>query len=158
MSNQLVEDTELKSGGVYTAVGTYSHHEIVALVVKLSEKTEIEIPKLLNVFGHHLFGVFVKAYHHFFLGVDNCFDFFKNIDNYIHVEVLKLYPDAELPKFEIEESSNNKLVLVYTSVRRMSDLAVGLMEEAANHFNEDITITKELITPDGESVRFILTK
>lgn len=81
MSNQLVEDTELKSGGVYTAVGTYSHHEIVALVVKLSEKTEIEIPKLLNVFGHHLFGVFVKAYHHFFVGVDNCFDFFKNIDN-----------------------------------------------------------------------------
>ena len=94
----------------------------------------------------------------FFLGVDNCFDFFKNIDNYIHVEVLKLYPDAELPKFEIEESSNNKLVLVYTSVRRMSDLAVGLMEEAANHFKEDIAITKELITPDGESVRFILTK
>ena len=40
----------------------------------------------------------------------------------------------------------------------MSDLAVGLMEEAANHFKEDIAITKELITPDGESVRFILTK
>lgn len=158
MSNQLVEETDLKSGGVYTAVGTYSHHEIVSLVVKLSEKTEIEIPKLLNVFGHHLFGVFVKSYKQFFEGVDSCFDFLKNIDNYIHVEVLKLYPDAELPKFEIEESSNNKLVLVYTSVRRMSDLAVGLMEEAAKHFNEDISITKELITPDGESVRFILTK
>ena len=158
MSIQLVEDTELKSGGVYTAVGTYSHHEIVALVVKLSEKTEIEIPKLLNVFGHHLFGVFVKAYHHFFVGVDNCFDFFKNIDNYIHVEVLKLYPDAELPKFIIEEEAENKLVLVYSSARKMSDLAVGLMEGAANYFNETIDIKKEMISENGENVRFILTK
>lgn len=158
MSNQLVEETNLPSGGVYTSVGTYSHHEIVSLVVKLSEKTEIEIPKLLNVFGHHLFKVFFKAYSQFFEGVNGCFTFLKNVDRYIHVEVLKLYPDAQLPKFEIEEDSENKLVLIYTSMRKMSDLAEGLMEGAAIHFKEDITITKEFITPDGESVRFILTK
>jgi len=158
MSNQLVEETNLDSNGVYTAVGTYSHHEIVALVVKLSEKTGMEVPKLLNVFGHHLFTVFVNAYKQFFVGVNTCFEFFKNIDQYIHVEVLKLYPDAELPKFEIEEESENKLVMVYTSARKMSELAVGLMEAAAKYFNEDISISKELLTPDGESVRFILTK
>lgn len=28
------------------------------------------------------------------------FQFLKNIENYIHVEVRKLYPDAELPTFE----------------------------------------------------------
>jgi len=40
----------------------------------------------------------------------------------------------------------------------MSDLAVGLMEGAANYFNETIDIKKEMISENGENVRFILTK
>ena len=32
MVDDLIDDCDLPSGGVYTAVGTYSHEEIVALV------------------------------------------------------------------------------------------------------------------------------
>lgn len=158
VADRLVNETELASGGIYTAVGTYSHQEIVVLVVKLSEISEIPLPKLLNAFGHHLFKVFEKSYNQFFENVDSCFDFLSKIENYIHVEVLKLYPDAELPKFEVLAHSDKTLVMQYESKRSMSDLAEGLMEAAAIHFKEPISVEKEMLEGDGSKVKFTLTK
>lgn len=96
VADLLVKETDLASGGVYTAVGTYSHQEIVALVVKLSEISKIPLPQLLNAFGHHLFKVFLNTYSQFFEHVNGCFEFLANIDTYIHVEVLKLFARRRL--------------------------------------------------------------
>ena len=51
MVDKLLANTELPSGGIYTSVGTYSHTEMVSLVVKLSQETSIPIPDLLRVFN-----------------------------------------------------------------------------------------------------------
>ena len=139
-------------------MGTYSHQEIVALVVKLSEISKIPLPQLLNAFGHHLFKVFVNTYSHFFEHVNGCFEFLSNIDSYIHVEVLKLYPDAELPKFKVLEHTNSMLMLQYESKRSMGDLAMGLMEAAAAYFEEPMSIKMDTLKEDGSLVKFTLTK
>lgn len=78
--------------------------------------------------------------------------------SYIHIEVLKLYPDAELPKFDVLEHTANKLVMLYESKRSMSDFAEGLMEAAVNYFNEPVTIKKESLENDGSKVKFTLYK
>ena len=72
--DHLIESTELASGGAYTAVGTYPHSEMVALVVALSQKSGIPVPDLLQVFGHHLFNTFNKNYSVFFEGVEHPYD------------------------------------------------------------------------------------
>ena len=72
--DHLIESTELASGGAYTAVGTYPHSEMVALVVALSQKSGIPVPDLLKVFGHHLFNTFNKNYSVFFEGVEHPYD------------------------------------------------------------------------------------
>ena len=72
--DHLIVSTELASGGAYTAVGTYPHSEMVALVVALSQKSGIPVPDLLQVFGHHLFNTFNKNYSVFFEGVEHPYD------------------------------------------------------------------------------------
>lgn len=158
MANDVVEESQLPSKGIYTAVGTYPHTEMVSLVVTLSKKSGIALPTLLNSFGKHLFSVFKKNYEHFFKGATSTFSFLSQIDSYIHVEVLKLYPDAQLPKFYVQEHSENKLVLIYVSDRSMADLAHGLMEACTEHFGEKVLITKHVKDPSGREVVFELSK
>jgi hypothetical protein len=151
---------KLSTQGAYTAVGTYPHSEMIALVTNLSMATQIPMPKLVHVFGEYLLNQFAKHYSEFFQSANNAFDFLKSIDNHIHVEVLKLYPDAELPRFSCfhPNDDKNRLTMIYTSERAMSDLASGLIEGAIKYFNENISYEKELMEEDGKRVKFSLVR
>ena len=61
MVDDIIDDAQLPSGGVYTSVGTYPHEEIVALVVALSQRSGLAVRDLLLAFGEHLFGRFVAG-------------------------------------------------------------------------------------------------
>lgn len=158
MTESLISECELPSGGVYTAVGTYDHSEIVQLVKKLSEKTETSIPDLLKTYGKYLFGTFKKGYPAFINAAQNAFDFLESIEKYIHVEVRKLYPDAELPTFETSRPNEKTLRMIYHSERKMSSFAEGLIEASLLHFEEDATVVKEVMENDGSIVAFTITK
>lgn len=153
-SDEILDDiivkAELPHGGAYTTVGTYDHQEIVRLVVALSEETNTDIPVLLEAFGKHLLGQFVKGYPAFFEEAKNVFDFLSNIDSYIHVEVLKLYPDAELPKFYHQQHSDTHLSMYYQSSRHFEDLAVGLIKGTLDYFKAEGTVRKEESSWQGE--------
>lgn len=150
---------ELPSGGAYTAVGTYDHSELVTLVVALSEKTNTEVPVLVHAFGLHLAKVFASKFPSFFEECTDTFSFLKKIDNHIHVEVHKLYPDAELPKFSFEELENGSLKLIYESTRGFADLALGLIEGTSKYYGENFNIVADDQSVDGlQIVAFTITK
>ncbi len=143
MADQLLDETDLPSGGIYTAVGTYQHSEIISLVNALSEKSQLPVAKLLHIFGEHLFGRFVALYPSFFTEVQDPLDFLEGIEQIIHAEVLKLYPDAELPHFSAERLSPNTLILKYNSPRKMGDFAAGLLTGCIRYFGQPITLITE---------------
>lgn len=157
--DDIIDDAELPSGGIYTAVGTYPHNEIVALVAALSRRTGLTVSDLLLTYGEHLFGKFVSGYPAFFANVSDAFTFLSGIEDIIHAEVLKLYPDAELPRFTIEQHDPSRLVLVYDSQRHFEDLAEGLMRGCVAHFGGGIDIHREIVG-EGELrlERFVLTR
>ena len=136
--DEVIEAADLPSGGSYTAVGTYDHREMLSLVTELSARTEIPVDELCRLYGRHLLGRFSVLYPKFFKGVPDCFSFLKTIENHIHVEVKKLYPDAELPSFTYENSNPDELTLVYRSRRPFGHLARGLVEGSIEHFGENI--------------------
>ncbi len=159
IAEDIVEESNLPSGGAYTAVGTYDYQEMVAMVVTLSKKTEVAIPDLLKAYGKHLFGRFNSLYGNFFEGVDGTFQFLSTIDQYIHVEVRKLYPEAELPKFEYEHPNDHTLIMIYSSKRPFADFAEGLLIGCIDHFGESVTIEREdLNAADGTEAKFTLVK
>lgn len=156
MVDRIIARSGVPSGGAYTAVGTYSHEEMVALVGALSGETGMATPALIKSFGKHLFGRFATLYPRFFQGVDGSFPFLSGIEDIIHAEVRKLYPDAELPTFEVEHSPG-RLVLTYISDHPFADLAHGLIEGCISHFGENIEITRENLPGiSGAQARFTL--
>lgn len=160
VADRIIEESELPSGGAYTSVATYDHREILALVGKLHEQTKIPVPDLVRAFGRYLFQRFVALYPAFFVGVPSAFAFLRRIDGIIHVEVRKLYPDAELPAFDCEPLGDDRLAMTYRSQRPFAELAEGLIQGCAEHFKEAIAIERQnLDGPPGTTVvRFLLTR
>lgn len=158
MVDNLLTQNELPSGGIYTSIGTYAHQEMVTLVTDLSKKTQTPVPDLLNAFGQYLFGTFEKGYPSFFESAPNAFDFLESIEQHIHVEVKKLYPDAQLPRFTTRRINDVTMEMIYHSDRSMADFALGLIQKTLEHYNEKATVLKENILENGSEVRFLITK
>lgn len=147
------------SGGSYTSVGTYDHAELVGMLMVLSKNTAIEISQLLLDFGQHLFGFLVESYPAVLGDSKNAFDLLSHIDDHIHVEVRKLYPDSELPEFRHEILSDNSMRLTYRSERGLADLAEGLLRGCFDYYREAVEIEREdLSGGKGMLVEFRLQK
>jgi len=158
LADQLIEENDLPSQGIYTSVGTYDYSEMVTLLTDLHKRTNIPIPKLLYTFGEYLFHTFSTSYGHFFKHVPDAFTFFESIDNHIHVEVLKLYPEAQLPKFTTNRVDENSMEMVYESTRRMGDFAHGLIDATLKHFKEEAKVEQTETEDSGAKVLFLITK
>lgn len=159
LADEMIVSSELPSGGMYTAVGSYDHAEMLTLVARLSEATGIPVPELVRAFGTYLFGRFHQLYPGLFEGVSGNFDFLSQIEDHVHAEVRKLYPDAELPTFETGRPDGESLELVYRSRRPFADLALGLIEGCAVHYQETIEVEREDLSEDTSThVRFLIRR
>ena len=156
--DEIIEKSNIKSKGAYTSVGTYPHEEMFKLVDQLSRILNVEPEKLFYAYGEYVFGSFLKAYPHLTISYTDAFDLLSHIEGTIHVEVLKLYPDAELPSLETRERTDHSMIMVYRSQRKMSDFAEGLIQATLDHFNEKAIVQKEILAEDRSEVLFSITK
>ena len=156
---EIINSANLKSEGVYTATGTYPFCEMGALITEAATKSQLDISHLLKAFGTHLFSYFSASSPQHFTSVDNCFDFLTFVESHIHVDVRKLYPDAELPTFKCIEHRKDKYVMIYSSSRGLGDLCEGLIEGCLNYFGETATIESRLLGSDPiTEIEFTLIK
>lgn len=153
----VITDADLPNQGAYSSVGAYDHKELVRMVMVLSRLTEIEASTLISAFGKYLFGRFAKKYPTFFEGPETTFEFLETVEETVHVEVLKLYPDAELPSFDFTRKTDDTVHMVYRSKRCFADLAQGLMEGCADHYGETLEIDRrDMPVESGSHVLFEL--
>ena len=158
MVDKIISESELESEGVYTSVGTYSFSEMLQLVTNLSSNTGISTDDLLLVYAEHFFSVIETSYPGLLATYKDPIEMLASIEDHIHVEVQKIYPDAELPTFTIEEKTENSIIMIYKSSRAMHHFGLGLMNKTFEHFNSTATIELEKIKEDGTEVRFIVHK
>ncbi|ACA87027.1 heme NO-binding domain-containing protein [Shewanella woodyi] len=155
----LLESCELQSEGIYTSVGSYDHQELLQLVVKLSEVSSVPVTELVRLFGKKLFVELIEGHPEIANEMKDSFDLLSKIDSFIHVEVYKLYPQAELPKFTCDRLGDNDIRLHYQSKRPFASFAEGLLDGCAEYFKEDFTISRTPETQDSETdVIFNITR
>ena len=158
MADAIISQSKLESKGVYTSIGTYSFSELLQLLQNLQTKTGISIDNLLLIYGEHFFSVIETNYKDLLSSYNDPIEMLASIENHIHVEVRKIYNDAELPTFIIKEKTKKTLILIYKSSRSMHHFGLGLMNKTFEHFNSKATIILEKIKRDGTEVKFIITK
>lgn len=159
VADRIIDASNLASEGAYTSVGTYDHGELIRMVEHLSKESDLDIGLLVKTFGNYLFTRFVILYPSFFANTHSCFEFLELIENHIHVEVKKLYPEAELPTFDTTRINENTLEMIYSSERPFAPVAEGLIEGCIAHYEEHIDLQMQDLSGGASNhAKFTLTK
>jgi predicted hydrocarbon binding protein len=138
----LLLETDLE--GIYVATNTYPDSELFDLVGAAEAASGIPARELVHTFGEYMVPSFAKRYPVFFEGQENLKSFLLTVDQVVHVEVRKLYPEAGLPEFKYEDPGDSKLTMLYRSPRKLCALAEGLIAGSAKHFNEQYTLAHDV--------------
>ena len=156
---KIINNANLPNKGAYTSVGYYPAEEMVTLVSELSKETSISVSDLLKSFGEHLFSRFTLIYPSFINKFSNMFDFLESIEVSIHTEVLKIYPNAELPRIITNRIDDQNFELIYKSKRNLQDLAYGLIKGCIKLYKEDFLVQAENLSDDqGNFTKFLIYK
>jgi hypothetical protein len=143
LSDRVLVKSNLPHGGAYTSVARYPAEEWLNIVSNLSIETGVPGHELVRGFGEYLFGTFKIHYPELLSKATDTYSLLESVHGYIHVEVRKLYPDAELPAFSCSRPAPGTFLMDYSSPRPLADLAQGLIHGALTHFGEDAIVSRE---------------
>jgi predicted hydrocarbon binding protein len=130
---------DLPSQGVYVSTMNYEDSELQSLVGFFCNHLSVDAPILVRAFGKYLFPrLFVMAPDQA-KEAKNLKTFLLMIEDIIHVEVRKLYPDANLPEFAYQDNDQD-LRMLYRSPRKLCHLSEGLIKGASMHYQEQVSI------------------
>ncbi len=146
----IVSGANLRNAGAFTSVGSYEAVDLSALIGKLCEHSGLGANELVRDFGRHLLTRFADAHPAYFLETHDLFEFVTSIERRVHGDVLKLYPDAELPTLKVERPDPTQTTVLYRSRRRLADLAEGLLLGAIAHFNAAVTLQRTDLPDHGD--------
>ena len=142
----------------FVGPGTYPDSDLFAIAGSAAAKLNISLPEALRAFGKFCFPKlalkvpqFVSPFHH-------PKDFLLTLHNVIHVEVKKLYKDAEPPNFFYRDPAPSQLVMIYDSRRKLYDFVEGLLDGVSDYFKVPIQVRRTPVMQDGkEMCEFLLT-
>jgi hypothetical protein len=131
-----------KVTGAYTSLGNYGDAEVRAILAAAERRLKKPEDDLLRWFGREALPKLAAVYPFFFTPHRGTKAFVETLNEVIHPEVRKLYPGADVPSFDFSSPAANRLVLGYRSHRKWCAFAEGLLEGAAVHYGERVTITQ----------------
>jgi hypothetical protein len=146
--DKLLADADLE--GAYTSLGSYPDEELLALVGAASAALDIPPDDIVRWFGRAALAKLAVRYPDFFAAHETTRPFLLTLNDIIHPEVRKLYPGADVPEFDFDDSSPDALSMGYQSARKLCSLAEGLIEGAADHFGETVSIDQTTCMKRGD--------
>lgn len=151
VAEEVLARCPLRSGGAYTAVGTYDREELTLLLEALHQVTGRPAPDLLRAFGGFLFRR-LRASHPWVLEeADTLFLMLEQVDERIRQEVEKLYERAEPPAIRTRRLEDGRLEVSYRG--GLADMAEGLILACAEHYGQPIRLQRSV---DGDRALFLL--
>lgn len=156
--DEIIQNANLATDGAYTSVGNYEFSEMLSLMNNLSERTNLSRDDLFRLYSEHFFNVLLESYPFLINKFTDPLELLSSIEGHIHVEVVKIYPDADLPTFEVIEKTETSLTMIYKSSKAMYSFGLGLMHKTFEHFNASASIEMQKLKDDGTIVKFIITK
>lgn len=153
----VLDKADLENNGAFTAVGNYPCSELVKIVVAFSDHSGLSSEMLQRKFGHWMMTYFADNFPDFFADKTSAFAMLESVDQEIHVEVKKLYPDAELPRFDTQRVGPDHLKMIYSSPRPLEYFCHGLIEACLDRFGETGDIVPAPHAAQSDAVVFDIT-
>lgn len=134
------QSTIARQAGHYLPSGSYPDGDAVALLQAVAEARGEPLADTLTRFGEFLAPHLVKVAGPLVDPAWRTLDLVQHTEELIHAMVRVEKPGAEPPVLETARVGPQELQLVYSSRRRLCQLATGLVRGLARHFGETVEI------------------
>lgn len=125
-------------------------------LVDLLEAAEPRIPgdpaEVRRRLGRSALQELAVEYPSFFQTYTSLEGFLRDLDDVIHPEVRKLFPEAEFPEFHVEDGDEGALTVTYRSQRELCHLAEGLILGTADRYRQEAEVEQPACTHRGDEV------
>ena len=137
--------------------GSYPDETFDIIIAKTAEITHKDPADLLRAMGRLSLPILAERYPNFFVDFKHPREFLKTASMIHQVEVRKLYQDAEVPKFFIDEHDDSSLTVTYKSRRHLCHLAEGLIEGLGDYYQVPMVIVQpECVQNGGKACKLVL--
>lgn len=133
---------QLSTREPFVGPGAYPDTDFQLIFAASASKLGTAPSYLARLFGRHLFHYLHKKLSKELEKFPDLRTLLRGLEAFVRTEIRKVHPDAQTPKFQVVAESDSSLSLRYSSPRRLYDLVEGLMEGAAEHFKESISVAQ----------------
>lgn len=146
---QVMTGCPLHTKGPFVGPGTYPDSDLFAIVERTTAELGIATPAALRAFGRYAMPRLAARFEAFVRDHDHPKSFLCTVDGIIHVEVRKLFENAEPPRIRFEDTGPRELVLHYQSKRKLCALFEGLLDGTADYFGVPFTREQKSCMSEG---------
>jgi hypothetical protein len=150
--DEIISSCNLLTTEPFVGPGTYADEDMLEIIRVSTEKLNVSADTLMQELGRFSFSQLYKRYPNFVTPYDDAKTFLMTVDGIIHVEVRKLYKGTQLPVFQYKDISENELLIIYFSKRKLYSFMGGLINGVADHFNVKISQENEIFVEDGNEL------
>lgn len=138
---------------LYLASSVYPDQNILDLVTTACQMTGLPANAILEDFGQFVAPGLIEQYKFLVNPEWRLLDFLANTEETIH-KVVRFHKGVTPPRLGTTRVSDDKLIITYSSQRRMCSLLKGIVKGAAKYYKEDATIleTRCMLQGDPECV------
>ena len=150
--DDILDECSLTTTEPFVGPGTYPDEDLMEIVTKAAAKLGITPDQAMFAYGRYIFPKLVEAVPQFVEHHDHPKVFLKTINDVIHMEVKKMYTHAYTPEFKYFDTEEDKLIIQYSSKRKLYALMEGLIEGVADYFNYTIRRSRKIHDLNGKEV------
>lgn len=127
-------------GRLFTSLSDYPDEDVLRLVGAACEGLGVEAGTVLNGFGRSLVTDLVATYGSFLKPTWTAFDLLEHTETTIHHVVRARQPSARPPALVVTRRAPELVSIVYTSARRLCQLAQGIVLGVGDHFGTPLQV------------------
>ncbi len=122
----------------YVGPGTYPDANLMSIIEKTTAELGLGNAEALRRFGRFAFPKLAQKFSVYTQNHRHPKTFLKAVDGVIHVEVRKLFANAEPPRITFEDPAPDRLILHYNSRRQLCPFFAGLVEGCGDFYKVPI--------------------
>jgi hypothetical protein len=146
---QLLEKAGLKHQ-MFLASTVYPDQDAIALVSTACQMTGAKPNAVLEDFGEFILPDLIEQYKFLVKAEWGLLDFLQNTEETIH-KIMRFHKGVTPPRLGAHRIEENKLLISYSSQRKMCALLKGMVRGAAKFYKEDITMIESRCMLQGDS-------
>lgn len=135
----------------YEVMADYPDSEVIKLISTVSRITGAPVSGILEDFGEFIAHDLLQMYSGVINPAWKTLDVIEHTEDEIHRVVRLHNRDAHPPNLQCVRTSEDEVVIHYSSPRKMCDVAKGIAKGLAKHFGESISISESTCMNKGNS-------